>query len=279
MNCARVQEQLLLYLAGELTLEQKEAVARHLERCAPCAALAEGLSETGERVAAALPPIGEAPAALDARVMEAVRRLPAPRRPWQTLLPRRGLRQRLALTAAAACLLLAGFGTGDWYGVHRRPALTGMAAALDLTVLGDAHRQTLGEAPSAEIRASVPRQLSQALAPLLPFRVAVVDLQPEGIQLVGGSRAIVQGVPVAVLHYQWKGERISVFQVDAGKLPLPDLRQVVRKGDSYYAARTDGITYVAWPLGRTNCVMVARAVPMHRLFQFACHASERLERT
>jgi hypothetical protein len=42
--------------------------------------------------------------------------------------------------------------------------------------------------------------------------------------------------------------------------------------------KTGDLTYVAWSFGRTNCVMVARTVPMHLLFRLACHVSEKLER-
>src|SRR5438270_5445967 len=91
MNCAWVQERLLLYQAGELGSEQRDAVARHLERCPRCAAMAEALIETGEQLETALPTAVEAPASLDARVMDAVRRLPPPRRSWRFAFPRAAL--------------------------------------------------------------------------------------------------------------------------------------------------------------------------------------------
>ena len=37
------------------------------------------------------------------------------------------------------------------------------------------------------------------------------------------------------------------------------------------------MTYVAWRFGRTTNVMVARQVPMHRLFRLGCHTCEREE--
>ena len=66
-----------------------------------------------------------------------------------------------------------------------------------------------------------------------------------------------------------------------GSLALspPALRQVVFRPDSYFVRKMNGLTYVTWSFGRTNCVLVARAVPMHLLFRLACHASEKLERT
>jgi anti-sigma factor RsiW len=291
MNCAGVQERLLLYLAGELGPSERAKVAQHLEQCARCAALAEKLADTQECVEAALSTPVEAPPALDARVMEAVRRLPIPRpaadpgagrsvsasRRLSWL--RVGVRPRLAFMAAVLCVGIAAFAAGSWYAARTSPAGRVAAPALDLALLGNAHRRALQAPIAAEIRASGPRQLAQALAPRLPFPVAVVDLPSEGMRLVGGSDATLHGVPVAALQYDWKGERISLFQMEARALAPAALGQVVVKPDSYFVRKMGGLSYVAWSFGRTNCVMVARAVPMHLLFRLACHASEKLERT
>ena len=95
MNCAWVQERLLLHLAGELDPQQRDGIDRHLERCPRCAAMAEALAETQEQLETALPTAVEAPLSLDARVMEAVRRLPPPRPSWRLAFPRTAARQQL----------------------------------------------------------------------------------------------------------------------------------------------------------------------------------------
>jgi anti-sigma factor RsiW len=279
MNCAGVQERLLLYLAGELAPSERAGVARHLEQCARCAARAEQLAETQEWVEAALGAHVEAPSALDARVMEAVRRLPIPRPPRRLSWPRVSVRPGLASLSAVLCVGIAAFAAGSWYAVRSSPPNQVAAPALDLALLGNAHRRSLRVPSSSEIQAAGPRQLAQALAPRLPFPVAVVDLPSEGMRLVGGSDATLHGVPVAALHYDWQGERISLFQMEARTLAPAALGQVVVKPDSYFVRKMGGLSYVAWSFGRTNCVMVARDVPMHLLFRLACHASEKLERT
>lgn len=277
MNCAWVQERLLLYLVGELDPSQTPRLIRHLECCPTCTAMAEQLSETAGQVEAALPTAIEAPARLDARVMEAVRGLPAPRRSWPALLPRRRALHRLSLGSAVLALMVASFFTGHWQAVVTLARKPTPAATLDLAVLGAAHRQSLASAQWG-VGNDKPEQLSRALSALLPFTVAAVDLQSDGLRLRGGSPATVHGVPVAALHYLWQGQHISLFQVDARELSPPALRQVVFRSDCYFVRKMGDLTYVTWSFGRTNCVMVARTVPMHLLFRLACHVSEKLER-
>jgi anti-sigma factor RsiW len=269
MKCTWVQEHLVLYLAGELAAPETAQILEHLEMCAECMAQAEALAETQARLEAAIHTTVEAPTTLEARVMEVVRALPAPQRPWFRVLPRWGWRPSLALASAALCLLGLGFVIGRWQalpsgGVH---ATTLNWASLDPE--GNAETQLQSD----------PRQLSQALTSLVDFSVPVVDLKPEGAALVGGNRSVVQGVTVARLHYAWQGQPVALFVMDDKKLAPPMLPQAAfGSADSYLAGKAHGLTYVAWHTGRTNCVMVARSVPMHLLFRLACHACEKQER-
>src|SRR4051794_7308906 len=112
MNCAWVQDHLLLYLAGELEPGQSASLIRHLERCQACAVMADKLAETAGQAEAALQTNVEAPAGLDARVMEVVRGLPAPRRSWRASFPRWPVLPRLALGATVLCLVVAGYFAG-----------------------------------------------------------------------------------------------------------------------------------------------------------------------
>jgi anti-sigma factor RsiW len=207
--------------------------------------------------------------------MEAVRQLPPPRPSWRLSFPQARVRQRLSLASAALCLMMASFAAGSWYTARQLPGALA-APALELTRLGSAHLQSLASA-APEIRTSDPQRLARALEPLLPFPVGVVDLHGDGMRLQGGSKATLRGVPVAALQYAWKGEQISLFQMEGRTLSPPSLREVVFRPDSYFVRKMGGLTYVAWSFGGTNCVMVARAVPMHLLFQLACHTSEKLE--
>lgn len=268
MKCAWVQEHLVLYLAGELAAPETARILEHLETCANCMAEAEALAETQARLEAVIHTTVEAPSTLEARVMEAVSALPAPQQPGFRFLPRWGWRPSLALAGAALCLLGVGFFIGRWQAL---PPVGAPATTLNWASLEpDDSEGTRSQ--------SDPQQLSQALATQVDFPVPVVDLKPEGASLVGGNRSVVQGVTVARLHYTWQGQPVALFVMDDKKLSPPMLPQeAFGTADSYLAGKTHGLTYVAWHTGRTNCVMVARSVPMHMLFHLACHACEKQE--
>jgi anti-sigma factor RsiW len=267
MRCSRVQERLVLYLAGELTPRENARLIGHLERCAVCTAQAEELAATQEQVETALRTDLEPPPTLDARVMAAVRALP-PRQPSRPgFLTGWGGRQRFAFAAALTCLALLVIVIGRRY----------TTSELELASLGEAHRHLLIAASDAEVITSDPQQLAQQLSPLFRFPVKPVDLKPEDVRLVGGLRTAVDHVPMAALQYEWQGNRISLFEMDATQRIPSVLQRMRRDPDSYYARKEGDLAYVAWHSGKTDCVMVARAVPMHQLFHFACRACERLE--
>lgn len=268
MRCAWVEERLPLYLARELGAKEAEQVRLHLEQCAACATEAAEMTALQESMERALPTQIEAPARLEARVMEAVRALPAPRTSWRQKLSLPEWRPRLLLASGALCLLLA----AGWFLAART------VAPLDMVRIQQAHQQALAEQQHPEIPLATPAELAESLTDRVQFPVAVADLQTDGAQLIGGSRMVVQGVPMARLHYEYQGHCVSLFEMDASRLapPLPNAPSFPT--DSYFVAKRDGLAYVAWRSGRTNYVMVARSVPMHLLFHLACHACEQQER-
>ena len=276
MTCRQVQECLLLYLADELPSRERERVLRHLRHCAACYDHAAELAQTEEQLHAGLAEEPRVPDTLTERVLSAVRTLPAPRHRWswaQRLWPAPGMWRPVA---AAACVAILAFGVGQWSATRSRKT-AGSAAEFDLLALGEVH-QRLGEGEGMELREPGPGPLSAALTPRVGFPVQPVDLQPEATELVGGREVRLVKAPVAYLHYRWRGARVSLFQMDARRLSPPGLRQMPPQRENYVAERKAGVSYVAWRSGGINCVLVSREMPMHLLFQLACHACERQER-
>jgi anti-sigma factor (TIGR02949 family) len=282
MNCAWARDRLLLYLAGELEPREAEVLREHLESCARCAAEAEALAETEARVTRVLRSAVKAPTTLDARVMEVVRHLPPPRRSWLGLWVPWRVRRRVVALSAALSLVVAGYFVGHWQGDRGQMHLSGATQTdrptLVLALLGDDHLKYLANPQPAEIPGPDPRQVALGLMPLLKFPVAAVDLQPEGARLLGGRKCEVHGVPIAFLLYDWKGERVSLYQIDGRKIALPPLREVVFRGRRFLVGDGGGLSYIAWRSGVMNFVMVSGAKP-ERLLHLACTASGMSDRT
>lgn len=274
MRCARLQGRILLYLAGELEPREAARLRLHLECCSRCAAAAAQLAETQELVEGALQTTVRAPATLEARVMAAARREPARRRPWATAALPGSWRQWLAAVAAALSLLVGGF----WAGLmHGQPSpVPGLAhldrPALALARLGEDHLEYLANPQPAQVPGPDPREVSRRMTLLVKFPVAAVDLQPEGARLLGGRKCQLQGVWVAFLLYDWKGERVSLYQIDERKITLPALRSTTFRGRTFRVGGADGLTYVSWRSGVMNFVMVSGAAP-ERLLRLAGCAS------
>jgi hypothetical protein len=183
------------------------------------------------------------------------------------------------VAAAALCLLIAiyfGGGMATRQSGDRNAQQKGTATPqqkrpiLALALLGDDHLKYLANPQPAEIPGPDPRQVSLGLTSLLRFPVAAIDLQPEGARLLGGRKCQVHGEPIAFLLYDWKGERVSLYQIDGRKIVLPPLREVAFRGRRFQVGEAGGLSYVAWRAGAMNFVMVSGAKGEHLLRLARC---------
>lgn len=101
-ECEKMQDRMLAYFDGKLDADQTRALKRHLETCAQCRSLFEGM-EALMKAEKALPK--DTPAGLHEQIMAAVR--------WDARLTRLRTRSRRKawVAAACACLVLVGAGT------------------------------------------------------------------------------------------------------------------------------------------------------------------------
>lgn len=269
MRCRRIQERLILFLAGELSESEAAGIARHLETCPECSRARSEIEEMEAKIAAAWQTDAEPSLSFDSRVMESIRVLPQSPRNRRPIFAWAGA-PKYAFGSAGLLLMLFGFGAGRITAAHN-----GNASTMDMAQFRAAHLKEVQADTPVEVSANVPQEVSRKLTEKLTFPVKAVDLGPEGAQLIGGGRSVVQEAPVAVLRYSWHGKPVSMFQMDSRKLSTPVMPRTTADLESYFAGRKDGVCYVAWRSGKTNCVLVSQAVPMHLLFQLACHACEK----
>jgi anti-sigma factor RsiW len=259
-------------------VEPQEAsqISSHLESCARCAAVAEELAETQEFVEGALRTTVTAPSTLQLRVMAAVNASAGrrDRNSARSLLWNR--RRRFAAASAALGLLAGGYLLGHWHGNGDPRSISVLPHAklstLPLTLLGEDHLEYLANPQPAQVLGPDPRAVSRGMTPLMKFPVAAIDLQSMGARLLGGRRCVLRGVAVAFLLYDWRGERVSLYQIDERKIALPVMRETVFRGRTFRVGEADGLFYVSWRSGAMSFVLVSGAEP-GRLLRLACHAS------
>jgi anti-sigma factor RsiW len=247
ITCHWVADRLAIYLAGELDARLAAKIAAHLVRCKRCTLLAEQLTEANNQVQTLFQEPIIVPPTLDSRVMQAVRALPAPLAPAHV--PSRSWQPRWALPIGAIGLAAACGFCG--FCVGRMPA---HLPEMDITALTKNHRvveaSMLG--PIETVQTSLKFPLYQ------PKPVNACDLQ-------GGSYCKVQGMPAAHLSYNWQGQAVSLFEMDASKVSPPALQPKVRNDHYVTVGERDGYAYALWCSGKTQCVLVSRTTPQNLL--------------
>lgn len=235
VTCRWVVDRLAIYLAGELDPKLADKITAHLVRCGRCSRVAEELGQTNAQLQDAFQEPISVPSTLDSRVMAVVSKLPQPQ-PAPT--PSRfGLPIKLAF---AAGLVLAGFGLGrvQW---TTRPEI-------DITAFTQDHR--------ASETAANPLG-----APLTNPSFVVYKPEPAGAELCREQGCHIQNQPVVHLSYQWEGQTISLFELDARKIDLPRLRQQVFDGHCLMVGERGGYSFALWCTGTTHCILMARTTP------------------
>lgn len=277
MICGWAKDRLLFYLSGELDSQETARLLRHLEKCARCTAIAEHLAEVQATINPLLRTNIQPPSTLDARVMDAVRRFPSGRRPWSTFPPMWSWRRHVALLVAIPLLLLVGYVLGRWQSGRSWDEILASFSiskpVLELAAVKADHLLSLSNKAPVHVPGPDPRQVAHGLESRLKFAVVSVDLQAEGAVLRGGRECRLQGIPTAFLQYDFNGERISLFQMEADRIALPARLQPVDNGRCYLVAQMDDMTYILWCAGDRNFVMVARIVP-EQLLSLASRAQE-----
>lgn len=247
MTCSSTRKQLVLYLAHELSDREAERVARHLDRCSRCSREAVTLDETQDRLEQVLQTDREPSAALDARVLEAVRGLAPARR-------RSTMRRTLALSCALMCAALVAWTIGrrTLVGSERRP--------LDGPLLEAAYRASIARDEPVWPPHSV-GSLTRNLTREARFPVRVVVDEDTGARLMQGHTLAQGRTTLAALRYEWKGRPLILFQADADRTNPPQARFARYKGETYRLGAWKGVGFVAWKSGRANCVLMAQASP------------------
>jgi anti-sigma factor RsiW len=245
MQCERARELLSPYLDGELSAEERRAVAAHIEGCRSCATQVDDFRRIGRTLAEA----GREPApkALALRVRANLAReaegqegriasslaKPAPGRPASAL---HGL-MRQAAVIAAACVLSA---LATWWIV----GTAGEASRLEQEVLAAHVRSLLQDSP-IQVASSDAHTVKPWFAGRIDFSPEVKDLAADGFPLLGGRLDFVGGRRVGAVVYKRRLHTINVFMWPSAGPGDAAPRLVARNGYNLLAWSRGGVDYWA----------------------------------
>jgi anti-sigma factor RsiW len=245
MQCERARELLSPYLDGELSAEERRAVAAHVEGCRSCSAQVDDFRRIGRTLAEA----GREPTpkALALRVRANLAReaegeegriasspvKPAPGRPSSAL----HALMRQAAVIAAACVLSA---LATWWIV----GTAGEASRLEQEVLAAHVRSLLQDSP-IQVASSDAHTVKPWFAGRIDFSPDVKDLAADGFPLLGGRLDYVGGRRVGAVVYKRRLHTVNVFMWPSASPGDAAPRLVARNGYNLLAWSRGGVDYWA----------------------------------
>jgi anti-sigma factor RsiW len=249
MQCERVRELLSPYLDGELSAEERRAVAAHLEDCRSCSAQLSDFRRVGQTLAkAGREPM---PKALTARVRSNLARAAhAEPAPTSALIPkplvgasavRRGV-LRQAAVIAAACVLSA---VATWLATSN----LAQQHRLEQDVLAAHVRSLLQDSP-IQVASSDTHTVKPWFAGRIDFSPEVKDLASEGFPLVGGRLDYVGGRRVGAVVYKRRLHVVNVFMWPSGSAGDVAPRLMTRNGYNLLTWSRGGVDY--WAVSDLN---------------------------
>jgi anti-sigma factor (TIGR02949 family) len=228
VDCNSVTAKIFSYVDGELPPDVLAAMEAHFASCESCSRLVDLELRFQAAYTRRLRP-EPAPA----NVRDRVSRLLADLRSTAAGPPRRSLRRRVALVAAA--LLLVGLGAsaallGESI-IRSRGSLVDLAEAAV-----EQHQRLTRDQLPPDIHGVTPKSAEDWFRKRLSFNISLPDLPSERLKFRGGRIWHLDGVETAALGYEVEGSDVSLFIVPGEayrKLGLehsPRFRLVTRRG-------------------------------------------------
>lgn len=234
MTCDAVLRSLSEFVDGELPIERRDAVIRHLDACPRCRRVHEELADLSHRIRAAPQP--RLPEGFEARVRAGLRGQSRMRRARAGKRVAIAIAPLLSATAAAAitAFILAG------------PSGGGKGITDPLADVLTAHVRLLLDEQPARIASDDSHSVRPWFAGRLDFAPAAPDLRAERFALEGGRLDYVSQQMVAALVYRRRQHVISVFAARENGSAFP-LEQPAAKRHGYNLLgwQADGVSYIA----------------------------------
>ena len=226
MACDSWSQQLDLYLDGELSSSDLNALTAHLRTCADCASavlervqLRRSVAVAGKRYAAS--------PELRAKVTKLIAKKSRARQAWVW---------QLLVVPALIVLILS---LGLQFFVHRESARRTRV----YSELADLHVAALASSTPVDVVSSDRHTVKPWFQGRIPFSFNLPELQGTEFVLVGGRIAYLGQNPGAELIYQWRKHMISVFIFQRSAENPPDSGPVREKTFNFESFTREGLQY------------------------------------
>lgn len=264
MDCNTVKARIFPYVDGELTPEAQGEMDAHLATCDGCARLTDLELRFQVAYTRRLRP-EPAPADVRERVVQQLADLAAKtgRR------PRRSLRARMALAAAAVLLVVTGAGST----LLVESVFRSHGSVVDFAEAAvEQHQRLTRDVLPPDIQGVPVKTAEEWFRKRLNFNISLPDLRSERLTFRGGRIWHLDGVETAALGYQVEGSDVSLFIVPGEayrKLGLkepPRFKLITRRGYDVivWQSQVNGVGYaLVSEIGGRACVV--------------CHAPEEIQ--
>ncbi len=236
MDCRAWEERLTLYVLSELDRAEELRLEEHLRECRSCreevAALRQDLHTIEESMRAEL----RAPAGVVQAVETFVR---AHERPRPLAVGARRFRVLWPALAASVVLLIAVLAL-----FPKRDSSTLVAAAGDFSTA-----PTREQPPSPSMLSTMSREMGFPVTPRPP--------RP-GARLVGCWIASLKGGKAAAFAYEYRGQRVVVYEAPAASAFLDPDREVPMFGKTLFCREWRDKAAVAWRVGGRVFILISR---------------------
>ncbi len=203
MECSDARDLLTAHVDGELRGREALDVARHVESCAGCAAVAARIAALRRAVGTGATRF-RAPEALARRVRASV-----PPSPPRETAPAVAFWRRLAFAGAFATAIAAAWGVGL---MLTRPSASD--ALVDEIVAS--HVRSLLPGHAVDVASSDRHTVKPWFSGKVDYSPPVTDLAADGFPLVGGRLDYVGGRTVTALVYRRRLHTINLYVLPAG---------------------------------------------------------------
>lgn len=255
-SCMEYASRIPLYVDGELTPEESEALFVHIEDCPDCQKLLEEMEAASARIRRSKPQL-KAPDHLRTSILRRINASQAPSGP-PTLVtkPARKL-PYWSMSAVAASLLLA-VGAMSLY--HRSENHT----ELMLQTAVKTHRLLEQNALALDVSTDSPQTLANWFGDKLsfPFRMAddgMATHNRDRYRLAGGRLMTIGQDRVALLSFQLPDEVISLIVAPGGFITPSGNNHVQSAGIDLYSHEKEGLHIVTWKNRGLSYLLTSRS--------------------